>query len=307
MIKKSQIKIYPDHTLEISQKNNRIEQSEAYNFVDFSQIPEYRNTNIELLKTAIQFLGNDNSSIIHVDNATGTGLIPQLASEIYQSFKMKATIIGIDPDLYALERGAESIQTSKNIQVLLFQGYGQNLQEVLQGHIPTGGVDMVSIHDAIHEIPGRDIKRAIFASQAKILKPGGVQTYNSAFTSIGMGEAAMQYGRWKLNAFSLLKQNRNRNIQAIEVYTPETYAQMITDSGLEIIHNKIKKVIMSREALEAISRYPEFVNGVFRDMEHESEYSLMKKSDALISALDKEKIAALPRLWHEIIAQKPKK
>src|SRR5438876_4119226 len=102
-----------------------------------------------------------------------------------------------------------------------------------------------------------------------------------------MGEAALKYGRLKLDAFSYFKQNRDRNVTAIEWYPPEEYAKMIKDSGLTIIHEEVKTVMLSRKALEAISQYPEFVNGVFRDMENVENYSLSQKSEAFISALDK--------------------
>jgi hypothetical protein len=307
MDKKSNIKIYPNKSIDPSDhgtEKRRIEQSEAYNFVGFSEIPEYRTVNKGLLKTALSFLPSGIKKIVHVDNATGTGLIPQLAVELYKDLGINATIFGIDPDLYALQKAVDFIPEVDSVQVLLFQGYGQHLEDLLRGYIPEEGVDLVSIHDAIHEIPGHDIKRAIFASQAKILRRGGVQTYNSAFTTIGMGEAALKYGRWKLDAFSYFKQNRNRNVTAIEWYPPEEYAKMIKDSGLTIIHEEVKTVMLSRKALEAISQYPEFVNGVFRDMENVENYTLAQKSKALIAALDKENITGLPRLWHQIVARK---
>ena len=307
MDKKINIKVYPNKSIDPSDhgtEKRRIEQSEAYNFVGFSEIPEYRTVNKELLKTALSFLSPELKQIVHVDNATGTGLIPQLAVELYNELRINATIFGIDPDLYALQKAVDFIPEVKGVQILLFQGYGQRLEELLRGYIPEEGVDLVTIHDAIHEIPGHDIKKAIFASQAKILRPGGVQTYNSAFTTIGMGEAALKYGRLKLGAFSYFKQNRNKNVTAIEWYTPEQYAQMIKDSGLTIIHEEVKTVMMSRKAIEAISHYPEFINGVFRDMENVENYTLAQKSKAFIAALDKENITSLPRLWHQIVAQK---
>jgi SAM-dependent methyltransferase len=304
MVKTQTIKVYPNKSIGEAVDNNRIEQSEAYNFVEFSQIAEYRKVNRELLLTATKFLPKNVKKIIHVDNATGTGLIPQLAAELYYKKGIEATIIGIDPDLYALRRAADSMRNIKHIHLLLFQGYGQHLEELLKGHISSAGVDVVSIHDAIHEIPGRDIKRAIFASQAKVLKPGGIQTYNSSFTTIGNGDAALKWGRWKLEAFSYFNERRNKNITAMEVFSPEEYKNMITDSGLEIVHEDIKTVVLSLDALKAISRYPEYVNGIFRDMENTEKYTLLKKSKVLITVLEREGVTALPRQWHEIVAQK---
>lgn len=304
MAKCQTIKVFPNKSFKETLDNKRIEQSEAYNFVEFSRIEEYRKVNQDLLLRAIKFLPKNTKNVIHVDNATGTGLVPQLAAELYFKKGIKATIIGIDPDLYALRRAADSMRNIDYIHLLLFQGYGQHLEELLKGHIPPEGVDVVSIHDAIHEIPGKDIKRAIFSSQAKILKPGGIQTYNSSFTTIGNGDSALKWGRWKLNAFAYFGEKRNKNITAIEVVSPEEYKKMIMDSGLKIVHEDVKTVVLSLEALKAISRYPEYVNGIFRDMENTEKYPLLEKSKALITILEKEGITELPRLWHEIVAQK---
>ena len=224
---KAQIEVFPNASMS-NGAENRTEQSEAYNFVKFSQIAEYRNVNKGLIAKALEFLPKNIKQLTHVDNATGTGLVPQLAAELYHERGIDSDIIGIDPDLYALRRAADSMKDIEYIKLRLFQGYGQHLEELLKGHIPAVGVDVVSIHDAIHEIPGKDIKRAIFVSQAKILKPGGVQTYNSSFTTIGNGDAALKWGRWKMGAFAYFKENRNRNITAIEVFSPEEYRAMIT-------------------------------------------------------------------------------
>lgn len=300
----AQIKVIPDKSIGTEEDFRRIEQNEAYNFVEFAQIPEYRNVNKDLIAKALEFLPKNTKSLIHVDNASGTGLIPQLSADLYKEKNINATIIGIDPDLYALKKAAESMSNISEIQFMFIQGYGQNLEKVLKDRIPDEGVDLVSIHDAIHEIPGKDIKHAIFASQAKILKPGGVQTYNSSFTTIGNGDAALKWGRWKLEAFAYFNENRDKSVTAMEVCSPEEYKKMITDSGLKVIHEDFKTVILSLEALQAISRYPEYVNGIFRDMENTQKYSLLEKSKALITVLEKQQVKELPRLWHEIIAKK---
>ncbi len=300
----AQIKVIPDSSIGTEEDFRRIEQSEAYNFVEFAQIPEYRNVNKNLIEKALSFLPKNITTLIHVDNASGTGLIPQLSADLYREKNINATIIGIDPDLYALKKAAESMNNITDIQFMFIQGYGQNLEKVLKGRIPEEGVDLVSIHDAIHEIPGKDIRHAIFASQAKILKPGGVQTYNSSFTTTGNGDAALKWGRWKLDAFAYFNERRDKSVTAMEVCSPEEYKQMITDSGLKIVHEDSKTVILSLEALKAISRYPEYVNGIFRDMENTQKYSLLEKSKALISVLEDQGVKELPRIWHEIVAQK---
>ncbi|MBU3978535.1 hypothetical protein KKE68_02415, partial [Patescibacteria group bacterium] len=114
------IKIFPNKSIGEDVDKRRVEQSEAYNFVEFSEIGEYRKVNENLLLTALQFLPKNIRKIIHVDNATGTGLIPQLAAQIYHKKGIEATIIGIDPDLYALKKAADSMRNIDHIHLLLF-------------------------------------------------------------------------------------------------------------------------------------------------------------------------------------------
>jgi hypothetical protein len=40
-------------------------------------------------------------------------------------------------------------------------------------------------------------------------------------------------------------------------------------------------------------------------MENTAKYTLLEKSKALITVLEKEGVTALPRQWHEVVAQKP--
>lgn len=78
--------------------------------------------------------------------------------------------------------------------------------------------------------------------------------------------------------------------------------------GFEIIYRENEQEVrMSRKALEAISRYPRFIEGVFEDFvsnEGEEMPTLRQKSNALIAALEKNNITELPRFWFEAIGIK---
>lgn len=173
---------------------------------------------------------------------------------------------------------------------------------LLQGKIPKSRADGVSILDAIHEIPEEKDKKQILASMAAMLKPGGVLFLNSAFTTFGMEPNPMAWGKWKLRAFRHFNRKQNKDITAIKLHTPDEYKQMLEESRLTVIREAKKVVNLSHEALVAISHYPEFINGVFRDMIDQEKFSLEEKRDALVKAL--EGVSFLPRGWWEIIAQK---
>lgn len=276
-------------------------QSETYNFVSFASDSAYREANRALVRRAFAFLPD---SFFHVDVATGTGLVAQEVCALCREQGKKGTIIGVDPDRFALENARRSTQPAPGCTVEFVQGTGQDLERLLAGRIPPEGVDYVSIHDAIHEIRGEESKRGVLAAMGRILKPGGVFTYNSAFTTAALEEAALEWGRLKAKAFALVGGRRDRQVVALKVHTPEEYARMIAEAGLSVVHEAKRVVRISRAAMEAICRYPAFIEGVFGDMIGRERLSLEEKSRALLEAIASLGVVEMPRVWHEILAQK---
>lgn len=281
--------------------SDRAGQSEEFNFIAFSKDEAYRDANRQLLREVFSRLP---SPFFHVDVASGTGLVAQEVSALCQEFGKQGTIIGVDPDHFAIESARKSTPSMPMSTVEYLVGRGQDLVQLLAGKVPPEGVDYVSIHDAIHEVEEKD-KQSVLQSIGQILKPGGLFTYNSAFTTAAMEESPMQWGRWKSKAFRILGGKRNRKIKGIITHTPEDYREMVTQAGLTIVHEAKHSIVMSRFALDAIATYPRFVYGVFADFVSEAEVSLAEKSRALIQALDDLGLADIPRVWHELIAQKP--
>lgn len=280
---------------------DRAVQSEAFNFIAFASDKAYREVNRALIVTAFARLP---SPFFHVDVASGTGLVPQEVCALCQEQGKRGTIIGIDPDRFAVESARKHTRSGPNCAVEFVQGAAQEMARLLAGKIPRQGVDYTSIHDAIHEIKGEENKKSVLAAMARILKPGGIFTYNSAFTTAAMEESAMDWGRLKAKAFAVLGGKRDRQISAIKIHTPEEYKRMIVEAGLSVIHEAKRVVKISRAALEAIARYPAFVEGVFGDMVGKEQVSLEEKSRALLAAIEAVGPADLPRVWHEIMAQR---
>lgn len=280
---------------------DRAVQSEAFNFIAFASDKAYREVNRALIVTAFARLP---SPFFHVDVASGTGLVPQEVCALCQEQGKRGTVIGIDPDRFAVESARKHTRSGPNCAVEFVQGAAQEMGRLLAGRIPRQGVDYTSIHDAIHEIKGEENKKSVLAAMARILKPGGIFTYNSAFTTAAMEESAMDWGRLKAKAFAVLGGKRDRQISAIKIHTPEEYKRMIVEAGLSVIHEAKRVVKISRAALEAIARYPAFVEGVFGDMVGKEQVSLEEKSRALLAAIEAVGPADLPRVWHEIMAQR---
>lgn len=280
----------------------RPSQDSVLNFAAFAQVDTYREVNQKLLKIAFQYLPDQ---FLHVDVATGTGLIPQLVADLCERSAKRATIFGIDPDSFALQIARQLNPDTKVCQFEFIEGVGQETDLLMEGKIPKNGADLVSIHDAIHEIPTLEAKQTTFTAMVRILRADGILTFNSAFTTVAMRELPLEWGRWKSTAFGILGGRRNKEIEAITIHTPEQYVNMIREAGAKPIHEAEIRIELSKEALQAIACYPAFIAGVFRDMIGQETFTLQQKSEALCESLDSRNIASLPRVWHEIIAQKP--
>jgi ubiquinone/menaquinone biosynthesis C-methylase UbiE len=276
-------------------------QSEAFNFISFASDRAYREANRALIEKALAMLP---ARFYHVDVASGTGLVPQEECALCAQQGKSGVIIGIDPDGFALASARRQTRPAPLCTVEFVQGLAQDMARLLAGRIPGEGVDYTSIHDAIHEIPGDDVKQSVLTAMARILRPGGIFTYNSAFTTAAMEEAAMDWGRLKAKAFAVLGGKRDRSLPAVKIHSPEQYRQMIVDAGLEVVCEARRVVRISRAALEGISQYPAFIEGVFGDMIGREQVSLEEKSRALLAAIAALNLPELPRVWHEIVAQK---
>lgn len=240
----------------------RIAQSEEYNFVAFSQDEAYREANRQLLSLALSQLP---SPFFQVDVASGTGLVSQEVSALCHKIGKRGTIVGLDPDHFAVQSASGNTVSTPECEVEFVEGRAQDIAQLLAGRIPQLGADYISIHDALHEIE-EDDKQSVLRSIARMLRPGGLFTYNSAFTTAAMEQSAVVWGRWKARAFSILGGKRDREVTGLVTHSPEQYRQMITDAGLAVVHEAKRSVRMSRMALKTIAQYPRFVYGVFADL-----------------------------------------
>lgn len=285
------------------------DQKQEFGFGEFAKQPPYIEVNRSLLKKVVPFLPDN---FWYVDVATGTGMVPKILMEEAVMCSKSGTIFGVDPNQDSLKIARRDIRLKEGIHVEFIEGRGQDLKALLKGKVLDEEVDGASIHDAIHEIPGERDKKDVLKGMAGILKPGGVFSMNSTFIAGAMNRiASLQWGTWRHFVRDLLQLERGDKKEQIEIHTPEEYMSMIRDAGLVIVRSGFteQEVQLPKKALEAISRYPAFIEGFLKGLKSQKEYSLKQKSDALITALglalDKLKVDFLPRFWFEVIAQKP--
>ena len=272
-------------------------------FGHFSAIPEYRQVNRDLVA---RLLDHAPDPFVHLDVATGAGLVPQLIIEEATARGYRGRVIALDRDEQALEIARQTVSGNDQVSVTFVNGDARDTRASVHEHLPPDGVDSVSIHDAIHEIEGELDQRRVFASLADVARSGAFLSINSTFTSTSMavGHSMRSHGEWKLHFIRLSGAKRLRQVETLAYRAPEDYKQMIEDAGFRVVHEEDREVLLTRAALKAISRYPEFVRGMARDLTFARDVSVAELSDAMSAAVDKIRFDVVPRLWFGVIAQK---
>lgn len=286
---------------EIQQTLATLSQENPFTYEHFAKQPEYVRVNRALVQRLFLLLPDN---FFHVDVATGTGLVPKLLIEEARGNNHAERIIGVDPNSTSLEIAKRTTPKIGGITVDYLEGTGQDLQQLLLGRIPQDGVDSVSIHDALHEIRSKEDKIKVVQNMADILKLKGIFSFNSAFTTEAVKVDARGWAGWKIRAMEILGGKRDKQAETMPIYTPAEYKEIMQNAGLSIIHETQERVMLSKDALEAISMYPAFIRGVFEDMKGHEDISEEYKSGALKQALDDRNIIELPRVWYEVVAQK---
>ena len=280
---------------------------EDLHFGHFAMVPEYREVNRQLVQELFRHMPNP---FVHVDLATGTGLVPQLLIEEAEKRGFQGTIIGIDRSAKALEIAEATTPRPAGIELRFVEADARYLERLRGDELPADGADSLSIHDAIHEItdeegqpPGLSGHGRDRPARAPLLSS------NSTFTTVSMAVAnsLRGHGEWKLHFMRLTGARRKDKGGSLPYRRPEDYRKMIEDAGFKVVHELERAIHLTREALKAIARYPAFVEGVAGDLVFPRELSLVEQSHYLSLAVDKIRYDGLPRSWHEIIGRKQAK
>lgn len=278
-------------------------QTDELNFDRFSASPAYRAESMALMAEALTYVQVPAGEIIyHVDIGTGTGLGPQLTSVLVGATSRKAVIFGIDPDERALQKAQENSPDTDICRFQFIKGTAQETKDLLKGLIPQEGAHMTSVLDTIHEIPPND-QEDVITAMAHILGLGGVFVMNSAFTSIAQGDEDMKWGWPVARAAHKLGGTRIRNAEGLLRRPPEDYIGMVERSGLKIVYEVRKWVILPSSALQAICFYPGFRIGAFKGYNIPKEITPLQQSEALAEEFGK--YPYLRRQWLRVIAQSP--
>lgn len=277
---------------------------DGLHFGHFSDIPEYREVNRALVQELVAHLPNP---FVHVDLATGAGLVPQLLIEAAEARGYTGRVYGIDLEPKSIELARATTPPSSLVSVEFIEGDARDACRLLADEVPPGSADSLSIHDAIHEIPLKDQPKVLQAMY-RLAKKGALVSLNSAFTDIALkvGSSLRGHGEWKIYFAKLTGGKRNREEEAFKYRTPEEYKEEIVKAGFKIIKDSQETVNLSRKALKYIGMYPTFIEGFCKGIVFPRKFTLQELSEAIGQAVDQLRFDGLPRVWYNIIAQKPK-
>lgn len=237
----------------------------------FSQEPEYIETNRRFVAR---------QSLRHVrrflDLACGTGLV----SELLLAASPEASLNGVDYDPvqielatdhlrglgYQVEHGFQLAETTTdgNQSVILGVGSADELP------FPDASFDCVTIANAIHVLPD---KRKLLAEVSRVLKPGGLFGFNSAFYAGTMPPGTERwYTDWLKEAICYIDRENERRKAAGEEpikrkrgttrkafqnrwYSPQEWSELLAEFGMKTHVVEETAVTMDQRCMKAVGAY----------------------------------------------------
>ena len=176
---------------------NDLPAPEDLHFGHFAAVPEYREVNRQLVQELFRHMPNP---FVHVDLATGTGLVPQLLIEEAEKRGFRGTIVGIDRSAKALEIAEATTPRPAGIDLRFVEADARYLERLRGDELPADGADSLSIHDAIHEITDEEGQRQVYRGMAAIARDGALLSSNSTFTTVSMAVANSLRRTWRVEA-----------------------------------------------------------------------------------------------------------
>lgn len=278
------------------------EEAAQFTFESFAAHPFYTAINRSLVQQTLALLASRPRSVplIMVDLACGTGAITRLIAEELPGFPCSARIIAVDPSTEALRRAQKQMEQS-TIPVEFVRGEAADLPRLVSS------ADVVFFCNAIHLLSD---KGAAFRDIAALLAPGGLFACNSAFYEGTSTDETLRFGRlWIRRAVGWLRQEhpevlfaREAKTIALQWLTPEGYEHLLHESGFGRVEITQERVMMSLDGLRDLGQYELFIQGALPGIP--LAWGAAALGTAVYQAGKELEMAAVPRLWLQIIATK---
>jgi ubiquinone/menaquinone biosynthesis C-methylase UbiE len=207
-----------------------------------------------------------------------------------------ARVIGVDPEVAALERARASI-CSRIAEFI--HGSAEALSRVV------ARADAVLFLNAIHLVPD---KAQVIAEIRKVLTRGGQLGFNTTFFAGAYPEGTGGFWRrWIVRSVQWLKEqglsvqhSHAARAAAMQWLSPDDYAALCVSAGFAPPRMELVRVDMPRESLEDIGRFSLFIEGALPGVPLETASEALQQG--LARTLDELGVTTVPRNWLQCVA-----
>lgn len=284
----------------------------------FSQQAEYIQVNRDFLQT----LPLDAITWV-LDLACGTGTLGDILFDI----KPDVGIIGIDTSATSLEIGRRHFQergllaenqTELNSRLLQQRGgivFVEGSADILP--FEPNSIDLVMMGNSIHMLPD---KSKLLSAIHRVLKPGGLFAFNSAFF-IGTYPEGTEYvyTEWVKSALAYITEQdeelrrngkpgitreRGKGKKAFNKgwMTVDQWVSLLEQYNLRVHHNGLRTMQMTQESFETVGAYAGFSEVMMSG--YPIEVASQSLQEGAKRAFSNCGISSIPRYWLEIAAVK---
>jgi ubiquinone/menaquinone biosynthesis C-methylase UbiE len=263
-----------------------------------SKLPEYLELNRAFVRSVLRHAGEPR---VVLDVACGIGTLAcLLISEIGSARPLK--LVEVDDSVDSLRLAREELAAAWPGEPLVVGASGDRLP------LPDGVADLILVGNAIHLFAD---KRRMLLELRRVLRPGGVLAFNTAFYEESRpGESGRFYDTWAKRAFAEVRRatggERPARTPRATAAPPNPmlslseYRTAVEASRYRIVAFGERTLEMGREYLEAIASYSEFAAMQLRG------YPVPLACQAFVSTvvptLAESGIETVPRRWLEVTA-----
>jgi ubiquinone/menaquinone biosynthesis C-methylase UbiE len=279
---------------ERDEATRRTAMPEGFTLDKFAQHPFYQEVNRRLVALAALRPGQ-----LVVDLGAGTGAVTRLLVAEVASHP-GAEVIAVEPSESALEVARRNLENIRGAVVSFAQGGAEKLSVLVRRP-----ADAVFFCNAIHLV--RE-KAVALAEVSGTLREGGTFSFNTSFyQGAEPPEAEQFYRRWMMRAMRVLKKRydlmpERTKVEARVRLSEEEYLQLLKDQGFQVQKKEVMKVEMSLEALEDISEYSLWIEGVLPGVPLEQGSVALKEGAR--EAFAELGLKSSPRNWLLVVASK---
>lgn len=231
-----------------------------------------------------------------VDLGCGPGAVTEMLVERIAREGGDGTIYAVDPSPSALAEAQARVTAGF---VRFIEGGAEQLARL----VPRA--DSVIFCNAIHLVSD---KLQALGEIAATLRRGGTLGFNTTFFEGAYPAGTLRfYTVWVLRAIRWLREQgyqvtKGAKATAMQWLTPEGYAALLRQAGFGDVQIELQEQLLSTQALEDISEFSLFIEGALPGV------PLAVGADALKvgvrQAADELGVAALPRYWLQVVAQR---